>query len=95
MSKKEITLDGMSRDEAIIYLVATEKMDLKDAKAYWKANRPEPKPSWKKLFYAELAAGPMTEERFDELVATEGGNVEAHKSAHKMVFEMANTIWAS
>ena len=94
MSKK-INLDGMSRDEAIIHLVAKEGMELKDAKLYWKENRPEPKPSFKKMFYAELSNGPMDEKRFEELVEKEGGNVLAHKSAHRMVWEMAQTIWAS
>jgi len=93
MSKKEHDLTGMSRDEAIVYLVATEGLEMKEAKKYWKENRPEPKPSFKKAFYAELAEGPMTEARFDELITTEGGNVERHKSAHRMVFEMANAIW--
>ena len=95
MSKKAISLDGMSRDEAIIHLVSSEGMELKLAKKYWKDNRPEPKPSWKKAFYAEPAAGKMTESRFEELVDLEGGNVEAHKSAHRMVWEMANAIWSS
>ena len=95
MSKKEVyTLDGMSRDEAIIMLVSEKGLAIKDAKKYWKDNRPEPKPSWKKAFYLELGKGKMTEERFETLVAEEGGNVEAHKSAHKMVFDMANAIWA-
>ena len=89
------SLEGMSRDEAIVYLVATEGYGMKEAKAYWKDNRPEPKPSWKKSFYAELKGGVMTEERFEALIAEEGGNVEAHKSAHRMVFEMANAIWGS
>lgn len=96
MAKKaEIVLDGMSRDEAIIHLVSVAGMELKLAKKYWKDNRPEPKASWKKAFYAELAGGKMTETRFEELVALEGGNVEAHKSAHRMVWEMANLIWSS
>ena len=89
----EINLEGMSRDEAIIHLVANEGMELKDAKKYWKENKPEPKPSFKKLFYAELAEGPMDEARFDELIENEGGNVEAHKSAHKMVWTLAQEIW--
>jgi hypothetical protein len=95
MSKKVIDLTGMSRDEAIINLVSVEGMELKAAKKFWKDNRPEPKPSWKKAFYAELAAGKMSESRFEELVELEGGNVEAHKSAHRMVWEMANAIWSS
>lgn len=97
MSKEKVlpSLEGMTRDEAIVYLVATEGYDMKEAKAYWKANRPEPKPSWKKSFYAELKTGVMTEERFEALIAEEGGNVEAHKSAHRMVFDMANAIWGS
>ena len=95
MSKKAIDLTGMSRDEAIIHLVSSEGMELKLAKKYWKENRPEPKASWKKAFYAELAGGKMSESRFEELVALEGGNVEAHKSAHRMVFDMANAIWGS
>ena len=94
---EEVTydLDGLTRDAAIGKLIYVEGLAEKDAKAYWKANKPEPKPSWKKTFYAELAAGPMDEARFNELVELEGGNVEAHKSAHKMVFEMANAIWGS
>ena len=94
-TKEKFVLDGMSRDEAVIYLVAEKGLTLKDAKVYWKANRPEPKPSWKKAFYAELGDGAMTETRFEELIDLEGGNVEAHKSAHRMVFDMANAIWAS
>jgi len=92
---KEIKHDlaGLSRDEAIVHLVAEKGLAMKDAKAYWKANRPEPKPSWKKSFYAELAEGPMTEARFEALVEEEGGNVLAHKSAHRMVWEMAGMIW--
>ena len=88
-----ISLEGKSRDEAIIALVTEEGMSLKDAKAYWKENKPEPKPSFKKRFYEELANGKMTEKRFNTLIEEEGGNVEAHKSAHKLVFELANTIW--
>ncbi len=88
-------LEGMSRDEAVIYLVSEEGLELKAAKKYWKENRPEPKPSWKKAFYEELGKGVMTEERFNTLIDMEGGNVEAHKSAHKMVFEMANLIWST
>ena len=93
---KDITLDltGLNRDEALFQL-QTKGMALKDAKAYWKDNRPEPKPSWKKAFYAELGEGKMTEARFEALIAEEGGNVEAHRSAHLMVFEMANAIWSS
>lgn len=96
MSKAKVfDLEGMSRDEAIIMLVATEGLAIKEAKKYWKDNRPEPKPSWKKAFYLELGTGKMTEERFEKLIELEGGNVEAHKSAHKMVFEMANAIWGA
>ena len=96
MSKTKVyDLEGMSRDEAIIMLVSDEGLAIKDAKKYWKDNRPEPKPSWKKAFYAELAEGTMSEERFEALILEEGGNVEAHKSAHKMVFEMANAIWVA
>jgi len=93
-SAKSFDLEGMSRDEAIIHLV-NSGLELPEAKKYWKENRPEPKPSFKKAFYAELAEGAMTEARFEELIALEGGNVERHKSAHRMVFEMANAIWTT
>ena len=99
MSKKaevvSYDLDGLTRDAAIGKLIYIEGLDEKAAKKYWKENRPEPKPSWKKAFYAELAAGPMDESRFEKLVEEEGGNVLAHKSAHRMVWEMANAIWGS
>ena len=90
-----ISIEGMSRDEAIIALVTEEGLTLKEAKVYYKENKPEPRPSFKKRFYAELEEGKMTDERFAELIEDEGGNVEAHKSAHKLVLDMANAIWGS
>ena len=96
MSKEKVVsydLDGLTREGAIGKLIYVEGLSEKLAKKYWKENKPEPKPSWKKAFYAELAEGEMSETRFDDLIETEGGNVEAHKAAHKMVFEMANLIW--
>jgi len=87
-------LDGMSRDEAIIHLVTEGGLDLKDAKAFWKENRPAPRPSFKKRYYEELGAGKMKEARFEELVDGEGGNVLAHQAAHRMVWELAQKIWS-
>ena len=97
MNDKTVTypIDGLTRDEAIIALVATHKLSLKDAKAYYKANKPAPTASWKEAFYAELGSAPMDEARFDEVVAEGSDNIVAHKSAHKMVWECAQAIWTS
>ena len=89
-----ISIEGLSRDEAIIQLVTEEGLSLKEAKAFYKDNKPAPRPSFKSRFYAELAESPMSEARFEEVITEEGGNVEAHKSAHRLVFELSIEIFA-
>jgi len=86
-------ISGLNRDNALFELRATHGLSEKEAKAYYKANKPEAGPSWKEVFYTALSTGPMSEQEFDEIIDTGTDNVIAHKSAHKMVWLCAQRIW--
>jgi hypothetical protein len=92
-AKTEVNIEGLTKLEALVALGAAG-FDAKAAKEYYEANKPEPVPPFKARFYAELAEGPMSVERFEALIAGESDNIRAHRSAHLAVFEMANAIWA-
>jgi len=96
-TKNEVVydIDGLNRDEAIFKIASENGGDIKAAKLYYKDNKGAPAPSFKATFYAALADAPMTEEEFDAIIATGSDNVVSHKSAHKMVWEMAQKVWAA
>ena len=59
---------GLNRDNALFKLRAEHGLSEKEAKAYYKDNKPEAGPSWKEVFYTALATGPMSEAEFDAII---------------------------
>lgn len=96
MTTKNINLNVYpSSIDAIIGLVQDHGMSNEEAKAYYKANKPQASRGHAASLYAELEKGPMTDDEMDAWMDTRNStNVKKHRSTYCGIVRLANSIHA-
>lgn len=90
-----VSIEGLSKDNAMTKLIAEYGMTFAEANEFWSANRPKRGTGFASRFYSLLENGEMSEKDFDLLLSIESANVKNHRSHYNSIRELANTIWLS
>ena len=96
MSVKEDTIElgGLKKGEAITMLIRDHGKDFAEAEAYWKEHGAGKRTGETARFYELLESGSMSDEAFDEFLASTTQNNRNHKSLFAGIRRMANAIHA-
>lgn len=88
-------IDGMSKDEAMTFLISDQGMTFKEAGEFWVENRPERGTGFAARFYAALESAEMDDDAFADFLDGESKNVVAHKSHYDAIRKLANAVRAN
>lgn len=90
---EEVSIEGLSKDNAMTYLIAECGKTFAEANEFWADNRPKRGTGFASRFYLLLEKGDMSEADFDKFLGVESANVKNHRSHYNSIRELANTIW--